>query len=125
MSIFRNDLGAAVEQIARLEEENRALRAELARLDQPGAAPAHSRKPPRTLPWDAGFLGLVLVAGVVGVLANLHLSKMPLVMEGSGTTSLASTTGTSTELDVALGCTTPFVYEVQGEVRRACLSMPP
>lgn len=121
MTPFRNDLGTALERVARLEDENNALRAELLRLSVRGAAPASSKKRRVAVPWDAGLLCLVLAAGVAAEIANLHFANLPLHIEGPAPTSVAAATPT----DLALGCTTPFVYEVGGELRRACLSMPP
>ena len=74
MSAFRNELGGALERIARLEEENQWLRAELDRLQRASPAKRSSEaKAARGLSLDAAFLGVVMIAGVLCALANMHL----------------------------------------------------
>ena len=101
MSTFRDDLGVALERIARLEDENRTLRAELLR-----AAPAPRRR------WN-GWSGEAAC-----------WSALLLVFVGGA--ALAATTNPTSLDDIGFGCTTPFTYQVaNGETRAACLSMPP
>jgi len=124
MSAFRDDFGAVLERIARLEDENERLRAELLlfRVEPPGGASESPEAPgptPSTWNWEATCWIGVLFIGIVAAFTSLHLAYVPIVLDASGTESSASTT------DIAFGCTTPFVYEVKGVPRAACLSMPP
>ena len=116
MSTFRDDLGVALERIARLEDENRTLRAELLLAAEPRLAEPAEPSPierSRIWNWDVACWGLMLVVCVVGA-------------------ALASTTTTTTTRldDIGLGCTTPVIDpnpngHANGTARPTCLSMPP
>jgi hypothetical protein len=122
MGTFRDDFGAALEKVARLEAENAMLRAELHALEHASGKTKARPRPISKRLVNAAWVGMFLVVCIGPVLVNLHLASTPIPLDASAHGTATSTNGAQ---DLMLGCTTPFVYIIDGEPRPACLMMPP
>src|SRR5690348_6925224 len=69
--LFRDDIGAALERVSRLEEENRRLRAEVERLER-GTEPRPTRRRPPTTVLVAALSTVLMSAMVVASATRGH-----------------------------------------------------
>jgi hypothetical protein len=136
--LFRDDGGAALERAARLEDENRELRAEIERLR---ASPEDRPAPPRATVRADERTALALVLTVTTVLISLgatigfrrhHHARMPRAATHMNP-GIAITPAppplpvTAPEIDVtrADNCSVPYFYDDSGmkQLRPECLDM--
>jgi hypothetical protein len=101
--LFRDDAGAALERITRLEEENRRLRAELERRD----APAVKRLTPRLLGVLGGISLLLVATGVCAAVVASGNDGKPLEATASHTARRVQVRAETTSAAWAVGLGEP------------------
>lgn len=108
--LYRDEVGAAVERLAHLEEENARLRAELARLTAPKQrAATHARVTAVTIVLLAGVLSLAGIGFRSGCPQRAATAKRARLVASQPTEFRVIRDGDD--------CTTPYYYDHNGVKR--------
>jgi hypothetical protein len=124
--LFRDDQGAAIERALRLEEENRRLRDEVARLR--GRGPVHEDPTPRVPPSPLPAAVAALVAGMLmlgGLLTTFNGHGRHRRARPPRITNVVVPTGQPVLTQVDADCADPFFTDSDGSLRVKTQCTPP
>lgn len=125
--LYRDEVGAAVERLAQLEEENARLRGELDRLTGPKKAAAHARLTAALMVFMAGALSLAGVGLGSECPEHAAAAKRARFVASQRTQKIIDTRSRATEFRVIRDgddCATPYYYDANGvkRYRASCLA---
>ncbi len=130
--LYRDEVGAAVERLAQLEDENARLREELARLDAPKKAAASSRLTAALMVFFAGVLSLAALGvghgcpqrGAAAKRARLVASQRTKTTPDARSRAVGFEPTEFRVIQDGDDCATPYYYDANGvkHYRASCLA---